>query len=117
MSALADPVLNAVPEPELIFIPAGSFLMGSDRGQDNERPIHRVSIDAFQLAARQVTNEDYARFLRATRKLPPPFWRDPNFAHPQQPVVGVSWYEAVAYFDWLPATTGHSYRLPTEAEW
>ena len=47
----------------MVRIPEGLFLMGSDAGQpgqDNERPVHRVWIDAFELAARQVTNADYA---------------------------------------------------------
>src|SRR5579883_860933 len=117
MSALAEPVPPALPEPQLVTIPAGSFLMGSDRGQDNERPVHRVFLDAFRLAAHQVTNDDFACFLRATAQLPPPFWRDPNFSHPRQPVVGVSWHEAVSYCRWLAASTGRPYRLPTEAEW
>ena len=117
MSALADPARAAVPEPLLLAIPAGSFLMGSSEGQDNEGPIHRIWIDAFQLAAHQVTNEDYSRFLQASGKVPPPFWRDPNFAHPKQPVVAVSWQEASAYCAWLTEATGHPYRLPTEAEW
>jgi len=114
MAAQPDLVFR---EPQLVPILAGSFLMGSNEGQDNERPIHRVSIDAFLLAVHQVTNEDYARFLRATGKLPPPFWRDANLSHPHQPVVGVSWHEAVAYCDWLAATTRRPCRLPTEAEW
>ncbi len=91
--------------------------MGSETGQDNERPVHRVWIDAFRLAACQVTNADYAGFLRATGVKPPPFWDDPNFNHPQQPVVAVSWFEAEKYCDWLSATSGQRYRLPTEAEW
>src|SRR5579864_7069835 len=117
MSALPDPVSAHVPEPHLVTIPAGWFLMGSDLGQDNELPIHRVWIDSFQLAAHQVTNADYARFLRAVGKLPPPFWHDPHFSHPQQPVVGPSWHDAVAYCDWLARSTDRPYRLPTEAEW
>ena len=56
--------------------------MGSDSGQDCERPIHRVWIDSFLLAATQVTNAEYERFLRATGAPPPPFWHDPNFNHP-----------------------------------
>ena len=91
--------------------------MGRDSGQDNERPVHRVWVDDFLLAACQVTNADYARFLRDTRSLPPPFWDDPNFNHPEQPVVGVSWFEAVRYCDWLSVQTGWRFRLPTEAEW
>ena len=104
-------------EPALVHIPEGWFLMGSDLGQDCERPIHRVWIDSFLLAATQVTNAEYDRFLRATEATPPKFWNDPNFNHPQQPVAGPSWYEAVAYCEWLTAQTGKHYRLPTEAEW
>jgi formylglycine-generating enzyme required for sulfatase activity len=104
-------------EPVLVNIPAGWFWMGSETGQDNERPVHRVWIDGFELAARQVMNTEFAHFLRATAGVPPPFWNDPDFSHPDQPVVGVSWYEARAYCDWLTTLTGRSYRLPTEAEW
>lgn len=103
--------------PPLIPIPAGWFLMGSDTGQDNEQPVHRVCIDAFLLAACQVTNAEYGDFLRHTRSLPPIFWNDPNLNHPEQPAVGVSWFEAVRYCDWLSARSSRHFRLPTEAEW
>jgi sulfatase modifying factor 1 len=103
--------------PALVTIRAGWFLMGSDSGQDNEKPVHRVWIDAFLLATCQVTNADYARFLSETRSLPPPFWSDPNFNQPEQPVVGMAWFEAVRYCDWLGARSGRHFRLPTEAEW
>jgi sulfatase modifying factor 1 len=101
----------------LVPIPEGCFLMGSDTGQDCERPVHRIWIDTFLLSAAQVTNTEYDRFLRATVAAPPPFWKDPNFNHPRQPVAGVSWYEATRYCDWMTAQTGRPYRLPTEAEW
>ena len=91
--------------------------MGSGQGQDNERPIHRVSIDAFSLAATQVTNAEFSVFLQSTNSPPPPFWNDPNFNHPHQPAVAVSWFEAVKYCEWLTAETGRPSRLPTEAEW
>jgi len=104
-------------EPSLIPIPAAWFLMGSNSGQDCERPIHRVWVDTFLLAATQVTNAEYARFLRATGTAPPPLWQDPNFNHPQQPVAAVSWHEAVRYCEWLSTQTARPYRLPTEAEW
>ncbi len=91
--------------------------MGSDAGQENERPIHRVWVDAFHLAAYQVTNAEFASFLAATESPTPPFWNEANFNHPEQPVVAVSWFEAVRYCGWLSETSGRHYRLPTEAEW
>ena len=103
--------------PPLLPIPEGWFWMGSETGQDNERPVHRVWVAGFYLAACQVTNADYARFLRATGTQPPPSWDDPNFNQREQPVVAVSWFEAVKYCDWLSSVTGQRYRLPTEAEW
>ena len=112
VSGAVDPI-----EPTLVRITESWFLMGSGSGQDCERPIHRVWIDAFLLAATQVTNAEFDRFLRATSALPPPFWQDPNFYHPQQPVTGVSWHEATHYCEWLSAQTGRAYRLPAEAEW
>jgi sulfatase modifying factor 1 len=115
-------------EPPMVRIPEGWFLMGSDAsqaGQDNERPVHRVWIDAFDLAACQITNAEYAKFLAATGHRKPLHWDDPNFSHPQQPVVAPAWFDAAAYCEWLSAQsgkkaakqTGKRYRLPTEAEW
>jgi len=104
-------------KPTLVRIPEGWFMMGSEAGRDNERPVHRVWVDAFDLAACQVTNADYRHFLGATGGSPPPFWDDPNFNQPDQPVVAVSWFEAVRYCEWLSSVTERKYRLPTEAEW
>jgi formylglycine-generating enzyme len=98
-------------------IPAGWFLMGSISGQDCERPVHRVWIDDFLLAATQVTNTEYQKFMASTGSPAPPFWNDANFNQPQQPVVAVSWFEAMHYCNWLAAQTACPYRLPTEAEW
>jgi len=102
--------------PKLVLIPAGWFLMGSEAGQDNERPVHRVWVDAFYLAERQVTNAQYSAFLGA-RGGEPPLWDDPHFNHPAQPVVAVSWFDAVQYCEWLGEITGRRFRLPTEAGW
>jgi formylglycine-generating enzyme required for sulfatase activity len=104
-------------EPVLVSIPEGSFRMGCDRGQDNEQPVHRVWVDGLRLAACQVTNAEYALFLNATGAPVPPFWSDRNLNHPEQPVVAVSWFEAVRYCDWLSHMTALNYRLPSEAEW
>jgi len=103
--------------PGLVVIPAGWFWMGSEFGQDNERPRHRVWVDAFQLAACQVTNREYGHFVQAKGMQPSPFWNDRNFSHPDQPVVAVSWLDAVAYCEWLSRITGARFRLPSEAEW
>jgi len=104
-------------EPSLIEIRAAWFLMGSNSGQDCERPVHRVWVDAFLLAATQVTNAEYTRFLQSTGAVPPPFWNSANFDDPRQPVTGVSWFEAESYCRWLAMQTGRRYRLPSEAEW
>ena len=127
MNELPHPASTTPPEftePDMLRIPEGWFLMGSDANQpaqDNERPVHRVWIDAFELAACQVTNADYAKFLAATKhdkvQRKPLHWDDPNFSHPEQPVVAPSWFDAMAYCEWLSALTHKRYRLPTEAEW
>src|ERR1700745_3866858 len=104
-------------DPALVQIPAQWFLMGSTSGQDCERPVHRVWIDTFFLAATQVTNAEYERFLRATATTPPPFWQDARFNHPQPPVAGGFWQEAHLYCEWLTSQPGRKSRLPTEAEW
>jgi len=106
-----------ISEPSMCRIPEGSFLMGCDTGRDDEKPAHRVWVDAFELAAYQTTNADYAHFLEEARHPSPPLWDDPNFSEAEQPVVAVSWFDAVAYCDWLSRKLGKRYRLPTEAEW
>jgi formylglycine-generating enzyme required for sulfatase activity len=103
--------------PRVVQIPAGWFLMGSGVGQDNERPVHRVWVDAFELGACQVTNAEYAQFLSATHHRKPLHWDDPNFFNPLQPVVAPSWFDSVSYCEWLSAITQRRFRLPTEAEW
>jgi formylglycine-generating enzyme required for sulfatase activity len=104
-------------EPEMVLIPAGSFLMGSEDGPENERPVHRLWVDSFELGKYQVTNREYRRFVETTGYGPPPNWNDASFNRPDQPVVGISWYDAVAYCEWLSRETNRAYRLPTEAEW
>ncbi len=90
--------------------------MGDDAGRFDERPAHEVCVGPFALGMFPVTNREYEAYLAATGAPEPRFWRDARFAHPMQPVVGVSWFEAVDYCAWLCAITGQVYRLPTEAE-
>ena len=104
------------PRDTFVLIPAGSFVMGDARGRPDEQPVHRVYVSAFEIAVLPVTNADYAHYLAATGDEAPRFWDDPGFNAPAQPVVGVSWFDAVSYCEWLSAATGASYRLPTEAE-
>jgi len=103
--------------PPMVRIPEGWFLMGSENGQDNERPVHRVWVDAFLLGATQVSRAEYSKFLAATGRREPPNWNDPSFSQPEQPVVAISWFDAVAYCEWLSEMTSRQFRLPTEAEW
>ena len=104
-------------EPEMARIPEGWFGMGCETGRDDEKPVHRVWVDAFELATHQVTNAEYGRFLAATNYPQPLHWTDANFNHAKMPVVAVSWHDAAAYCDWLSSATGKRYRLPSEAEW
>ena len=97
-----------------VLIPAGEFVMGDDGGRPDERPAHRVYVSAFRMAVVPVTNAEYSAFV-ASGHAAPKFCADARFSAPEQPVVGVTWADAVAYCAWLSAT-GRAYRLPTEAE-
>jgi formylglycine-generating enzyme len=104
-------------EQPFVLIAGATFLMGTDDGRDDERPAHRVWVDSFELGACQVTNGEFAAFLQATGH-PPPCYRDePGFDDPEQPVVAVSWFDAMAYCGWLGGVTETHVRLATEAEW
>ena len=88
-------------EPNCALIPAGDFLMGCEQFRDDERPVHRVWVDAFEMGIFQVRNQDFAVFMEATGHPPPPNWNQPGFDDPDQPVVAVSWVEAQKYSQWL----------------
>ncbi len=103
--------------PATVDVPEGSFVMGSAHGRPDESPPHTVTVGAFRLGQTPVTNAQYAPFVAAGRAPEPPWWRTAAFAGPDQPVVGVTWFETCDYARWLAEVTGGSWRLPTEAEW
>jgi len=95
----------------MVLVPAGEFWMGRDDGNDDEKPRHRVYLDAYYIDQYEITNELYQRFMEATRRAAPLFWSQSHLNEGSQPVVGVSWDDADAYCRWAAK------RLPTEAEW
>jgi formylglycine-generating enzyme required for sulfatase activity len=113
-----------------VTIPAGEFVMG----EDNEQ--HELDLPEYQIGKYPMTNAEFGRFIEArgyqekrwwtdagwkekeeSNWAEPRYWDNIPFNKPNRPVVGVSWYEAVAYCRWLSAESGRAYRLPTEAEW
>ncbi len=96
----------------LVYVPRGAFTLGDDDIHKESRPIHTVRLSPFWIGKYPVTNEQYRRYLKANPDRPEPrFWDDKEFNQPQQPVVGVSWNEAVAYCWWA------GLELPSEAQW
>ncbi len=103
------------------LIPGGSYVIGSPPQEPgryvDESPPQRVALEPFYMAATEITNAQYARFLKATGHPPPLYREDKNLNGPTQPVVGVTWHDAAAFARWLTKETGHPHRLPTEAQW
>ena len=109
---------------ELVLIPAGEFVMGSATGAADEQPLARVRIERpFWMATKEVTNQMYQLFdpthdSRIEDKNTYQFGiHGYPVNRPEQPVVRVSWLEAVAFCRWLSAKTGMQFTLPSEAEW
>jgi len=102
---------------DMAEIQVGSFTMGDTHrlGDKDEQPVHSVAIrKSFKLGRYEVTFEEYDRFALATRRRLPNDW---GWGRGRQPVIDVSWEDAVAYTEWLSKQTRKHYRLPSEAEW
>jgi formylglycine-generating enzyme required for sulfatase activity len=101
-------------EVPMATVPAGDFWMGVDGmvGLEDERPRHKVILDAFLMDRQEVTTAQYAAFLTATGRPLPLFWEQVNLQiHGDRPVIGVDWHDADEFCRWSGK------RLPTEAEW
>ncbi|MEO8325280.1 MAG: SUMF1/EgtB/PvdO family nonheme iron enzyme [Nitrospirota bacterium] len=102
------PALSAGPD-NMVLVPKGEFVMGSNDHQD-EKP-HNVVLDPYYIDTYEVSNKDYKEFMKTTGHAAPAYWDDPRLNKPEQPVVGVNWYDGSTFCEWKGK------RLPTEAEW
>lgn len=102
---------------EMVDIPAGSFMMGSDAGNADSKPAHSVDVKAFQIDKFEVPNADFQIFVTASgyktdaEKAGEKGWSAFAQGKDNYPVVKVSWNDANAFCTWAGE------RLPTEAEW
>jgi serine/threonine-protein kinase len=108
------PVEPIDPPAGMVLIPGGSFIMGNNASDDEaEKPEREVSMKAFYIDQYEVTNEEYYKFVRDTKREPPPGWVNGKYPEGKDkyPVVNVNWSDAAEYARWAGK------RLPTEEEW
>jgi len=125
--------------PEFVQIPGGTFQMGSNDGEDYEKPAHTVSVKSFAMGKYEVTRGEFKKFVEATNYQTDAEnegngcaviygsdwdindrlnWKNPSFKQDDKhPVVCVSWNDAKNYVRWLSEQTEKSYHLPSEAQW
>ncbi|MFO0698441.1 MAG: formylglycine-generating enzyme family protein [Nitrospira sp.] len=107
------PELHGKDGAPMMLVPSGEFIMGSDRGDEDEAPVHRVYVNAFYIDKFEVTNARFAKYVEAIQSEPPWGFSDKEtpVVHADRPVRWVSWMDAMGYCLWVGK------RLPTEAEW
>jgi len=106
-------------KPNLVEIPGGVFQMGRNDALPTEAPAHQVTIKAFEMDKNEVTNAEYARFVREANHPPPEGWGSIKAPVGEEllPVSDVSYDDAIAFAEWRSKRDGVTYRLPTEEEW
>lgn len=125
LGVLGDPRFDQLLSP-LVHVPEGHMLLGDHNGYEDEGPQQWVDVPAFAIGMYPVTNREYRRYLADDlSRSEPKYWHHPTFNNPSQPVVGITWHDAVAYCRWLtnalhakgtlPPTL--EVRLPLEVEW
>ena len=112
---------------KFVLVPAGEFMMGSEKGDSDEKPAHRVRIPkAFYMGAHEVTNAQWRAFNLENLDYDPKtesrgeggqYLNKTGWNGPDQPMVYVSWRNARRFCEWLTRKEGLTYRLATEAEW
>jgi formylglycine-generating enzyme required for sulfatase activity len=101
--------------PEMVEVTGGSFIMGDESGDKDEKPVHEVQVNTFRIAKTETTVRQWLAFCTATKRaMPEAPWFGLKDDHP---IVNISWDDAIAYCTWLSAKNNKHYRLPTEAEW
>jgi formylglycine-generating enzyme required for sulfatase activity/serine/threonine protein kinase len=105
-----------VPLPKMVAITGGSFQMGSDIGESNEKPVHIVNIQSFRISQSEITFTQWDACVDAGGCSYKP--HDEGWSRGNRPVINVSYTDITGEFiPWLNNITGNSYRLPSEAEW
>ena len=112
---LEKEIEEIIKNQEAIIPTSKHFQMGSNNGDDDEKPVHEVVINYdFEIAKYPVTFEEYDLFCEDTGRKKPD---DKGWGRGKRPVINISWNDAKAYCKWISEKTGENYRLPTEAEW
>jgi len=104
---------------QLLDIPGGTFQMGRNDGPPTEVPAHAVTVAGFAMDKTEVTNAEYAQFIREANHAPPEQWGSIKAPVGEEllPVSNISYEDAVAFAAWRSKRDGVTYRLPTEEEW
>ena len=106
----------AKPVEGIVEVTGGEIAIG---GGETKKPIERVIVKDFSIAETEVTNLQYAEFIKESNHNAPSGWNKNQFPKGTEnfPVTNVSWQDAVAFCKWMSGKAGLPVRLPTEAEW